>query len=78
MISEKQLEANHQNALRSTGPNTADGVEAIKLNALRHGLRSVQNQPMRPPGRLGSGPVQNQPMRPPGRTRLRTRKHEPG
>ena len=42
MISEKQLEANHHNALRSTGPKTADGVEAIKLNALRHGLRSVQ------------------------------------
>jgi hypothetical protein len=42
MISEKQLEANHHNALRSTGPNTADGVEAIKLNALRHGLRWVQ------------------------------------
>ena len=42
MISEKQLEANHQNALRSTGPNTVEGVEAVKLNALRHGLRSVQ------------------------------------
>jgi hypothetical protein len=42
MISEKQLEANQQNALRSTGPTTVEGVEAIKLNALRHGLRSVQ------------------------------------
>jgi hypothetical protein len=42
MLSEKQLEANRQNALRSTGPNTIDGVEAIKMNALRHGLRSVQ------------------------------------
>ena len=42
MLSEKQLEANHQNALRSTGPKTSDGVEAVKLNALRHGLRSVQ------------------------------------
>ncbi len=42
MTSDKQLEANRQNALQSTGPNTAGGVEAIKLNALRHGLRSVQ------------------------------------
>ena len=42
MISDKQLEANRQNALQSTGPNTIDGVEAVKLNALRHGLRSVQ------------------------------------
>jgi hypothetical protein len=42
MVSEKQLEANHQNALRSTGPKTEDGVEAVRFNALRHGLRSVQ------------------------------------
>ena len=42
MISDKQLEANRQNALQSTGPTTVDGVDAIKLNALRHGLRSVQ------------------------------------
>ena len=41
MISDKQLEANRQNALQSTGPTTMDGVDAIKLNALRHGLRSV-------------------------------------
>ena len=42
MVSEKQLEANRQNALQSTGPRTAEGVEAVKLNALRHGLRSIQ------------------------------------
>ena len=42
MISDRQLEANRQNALQSTGPTTVDGVDAIKLNALRHGLRSVQ------------------------------------
>jgi hypothetical protein len=42
MISEKQLEANHQNALRSTGPKTMEGVETVKFNALRHSLRSVQ------------------------------------
>jgi hypothetical protein len=42
MVSEKQLQANRQNALQSTGPKTPEGVEAVKLNALRHGLRSVQ------------------------------------
>jgi hypothetical protein len=42
MVSDKQLEANRQNALQSTGPKTSNGVEAVKLNALRHGLRSVQ------------------------------------
>jgi hypothetical protein len=42
MASDKQLEANRQNALQSTGPTTIEGVEAVKLNALRHGLRSVQ------------------------------------
>ncbi len=38
----KQLEANRQNALQSSGPKTAEGLEACKLNALRHGLRSLQ------------------------------------
>jgi hypothetical protein len=42
MISEKQLEANRENALQSTGPTTVEGVDAIKLNAFRHGFRSVQ------------------------------------
>ena len=42
MISDKQLEANRQNALQSTGPKTAEGVEAVKLKALRHGLRLIQ------------------------------------
>jgi hypothetical protein len=42
MISEKQLEANRQNALQSTGPRTLEGVGTVKLNALRHGLRSIQ------------------------------------
>jgi hypothetical protein len=41
MISDKQLE-NCQNALHSTGPTTVEGVDAAKLNALRHALRSVQ------------------------------------
>jgi hypothetical protein len=42
MITEKQLEANRQNALQTIGPKTGDGIEAVKMNALRHGLRSVQ------------------------------------
>jgi hypothetical protein len=41
-VSEKQLEANRRNALRSTGPKTAEGVEAAKFNSFRHGLRSIQ------------------------------------
>jgi hypothetical protein len=42
MTSDKQLEANRQNALQSTGPRSAEGVEAVKNNALRHSLRSIQ------------------------------------
>ncbi len=38
MISEKQLEANRRNALRSTGPGTAEGRERSSRNNLRHGL----------------------------------------
>jgi hypothetical protein len=40
MISQKQLEANRRNALLSTGPRTAEGKGAVRLNALRHGLRA--------------------------------------
>jgi hypothetical protein len=39
---EKQVDANRRNALQSTGPRTAEGVEKSKLNSLRHGLRSVK------------------------------------
>jgi hypothetical protein len=40
LISEKQREANRRNALLSTGPVTAGGKAAVRLNALRHGLRA--------------------------------------
>lgn len=40
MTSERQAAANRRNALRSTGPNTPEGKEHAKLNALRHGLRA--------------------------------------
>src|SRR5262249_39285784 len=34
--------ANRQNALRSTGPTTPEGIQGCKHNALRHGLRALQ------------------------------------
>ena len=40
MISAKQLEANRRNAMRSTGPTTPEGKAAVRLNALRYGLRA--------------------------------------
>jgi hypothetical protein len=38
MTSEKQLAANRENALRSTGPKTEAGKQTSSMNALRHGL----------------------------------------
>jgi hypothetical protein len=40
IISEKQQQANRQNAQKSTGPNTPEGREAIRFNALTYGLRT--------------------------------------
>ncbi len=40
MISEKQLQANRQNAQKSTGPRTAEGKAASSQNAVTHGLLS--------------------------------------
>ena len=36
----KQIEANHLNALRSTGPKTPEGKAAVRMNALRPELRA--------------------------------------
>jgi len=38
MTSFRQIEANRRNALRSTGPTTADGKCRSRQNAVRHGL----------------------------------------
>jgi hypothetical protein len=42
MTSEKQIQANRRNAQRSTGPNTPEGKDAVRLNANKHGLRSQE------------------------------------
>src|SRR5215210_3912136 len=42
MTSEKKTQANRQNALKSTGPKTPEGKEAVRLNAVKHGLLSKE------------------------------------
>ena len=38
MTSLRQIAANRRNALRSTGPTTAEGKQRSRCNAVRHGL----------------------------------------
>jgi hypothetical protein len=38
MATEKQFEANRQNAQKSTGPRTPEGRAAVRLNGVKHGL----------------------------------------
>ncbi len=42
MTSDKQADANRRNAQKSTGPNTPEGKNAVRLNALKHGLLSQE------------------------------------
>jgi len=38
MTSNRQIEANRRNALKSTGPKTEAGKQASRRNVVRHGL----------------------------------------
>src|SRR4030081_3080518 len=38
MATEKQFQANRQNAQKSTGPRTPEGHAAVRLNGVTHGL----------------------------------------
>ena len=40
LISDQQHQANQQNAQHSTGPTSAEGKAAVRLNALTYGLRA--------------------------------------
>jgi hypothetical protein len=40
LISDKQQEANRRNAQHSSGPRTPEGKAAVRLNALKYGLRA--------------------------------------
>jgi len=42
MTSQKQIEANRQNAKRSTGPKSAKGKKVSRMNATTHGLTAQQ------------------------------------
>jgi hypothetical protein len=41
-ITQKQLAANRQNALKSTGPRIAEGKALVALNSIKHGLLSKE------------------------------------
>ena len=42
MTTEKQIEANRQNAQDSTGPKTEEGKSVSRMNALKHGILSEE------------------------------------
>lgn len=42
MTSEKQVETNRKNALKSTGPCTSEGKTIVAQNALKHGILSTR------------------------------------
>ncbi|HEG43183.1 MAG TPA: hypothetical protein ENH94_03945 [Phycisphaerales bacterium] len=42
MATEKQINANRQNSLKSTGPNTPEGKSAVAQNSFKHGMYAAQ------------------------------------
>ncbi len=53
MTSDRQNDANRNNALKSTGPRTENGKAVAAKNALRHGLSTVKLDPgLAPQSRL--------------------------
>src|SRR5450755_2385441 len=38
MSTQKQIDANRRNAQKSTGPRTPEGLAAVRLNGVKHGL----------------------------------------
>ena len=42
MTSPKKIQANRQNALKSTGPKTQQGKDIARLNSTKHGLLSKE------------------------------------
>lgn len=39
-VTQRRVDANRRNAMRSTGPRTPEGKAKVRLNALRHGFRA--------------------------------------
>jgi hypothetical protein len=48
MPTEAQIRANRENAKKSCGPRTTEGKERAKLNALKHGFRAQDAEPVLP------------------------------
>ena len=47
MTSQCQIDANRRNSLKSTGPNTPEGLAKSSMNALKHGMRSKKQALLR-------------------------------
>jgi len=47
MTSQSQIAANRRNSLKSTGPNTPEGLAKSSMNALKHGMRAKKQALLR-------------------------------